>query len=426
MSNHLAIATVTATLGDIVHRAAESAVSSSVSLQFGRPTAPTSGATERKVHVYLYQVTPNAALRNNDLPTRDSEGRLTRRPQAALDLHYLLSFYGDDKTLEPDRMVGAVTRDLHTRPVLTAQAISDAIGSRAELTGSDLATAMEQVKFTPAQLSLDEISRLWSVMVQTPHVLSVIYQGTAVLIDAEESANAVLPVLKRGEGDGGVDTRMGPFPRLDSWWAGAAAAAARAPRPPSFPVAQLGVRLLLAGSNLGADTVTVRLAHPRLPVQEINVAAEDRDTRTLAVNLPDDAPAQAAWAAGIYNASASMRRGATYQSSNVVPIALAPHVTAIQPNPALRNGSGAVTLQLTCRPQVLPGQSATLLLADREIQAQALGAPSDTLSFAVENAPALNAALVRLRVDGVDSMPFKYDEASRGFVFDDQQRITIT
>jgi hypothetical protein len=426
MSNHLAIATVTATLGDIVHKAAESAVSSSVSLQFGRPTAPSGGSAERKVHVYLYQVTPNAALRNDDLPTRDGEGRLTRRPRAALDLHYLLSFYGDDKTLEPDRMVGAVARDLHARPVLSTQAISDAVGSRSELTGSDLATALEQVKFSPAPLSLDEISKLWSVMVQTPHVLSVVYHGTVVLIDAEESPGTVLPVLKRGEGDQGVDTRIGPFPRLDSWWAGAAAAADRAPRPPSFPVAQLGVRLLLEGSNLGGDSVSVRFSHPRLPVQEIEVPAEDRDVRKLAVNLPDDPAAQSAWAAGIYTITASLRRGATEQSSNVVPIALAPHVTAIQPNPAARDGGGAVSLQVTCRPQVLPAQSAALLLADREIRAQALGAPSDTLTFDIEDAPVLTDVLVRLRIDGVDSMPFRYDAASRGFVFDDPQRITIT
>jgi hypothetical protein len=75
---------------------------------------------------------------------------------------------------------------------------------------------------------------------------------------------------------------------------------------------------------------------------------------------------------------------------------------------------------------VLPTQTAALLLADREIQAQILAAPGDTLTFDIDNAPVLNGVLVRLRVDGVDSMPFKYDEASRGFAFDDQQRITIT
>lgn len=426
MSNHLAIAAVTATLGDIVHKAAETAIGSSVSLQFGRPTAPSSGSLERKVHVYLYQVTPNPALRNNDVPTRTSDGRLTRRPQAAIDLHYLLSFYGDDTTLEPDRMVGAVTRDLHARPVLSAQAITDAISSRPELATSDLVAAPEQVKFVPAQLSLDETSRLWSIMVQTPHVLSLVYQGTVVLIDAEESPATILPVLTRGEDDRGVETRVGPFPRLEAWWAGAGATVDRAPRPASFPVAELGMRLLLEGSNLGGDAVAVHFAHPRLPVQTLVVALADRDVRQLAVTLPDDAPAQAAWAAGVYLVTASLQRGPTEHLSNVVPIALGPRVTAIQPNPAARDVSGAVTVQVTCRPRVLPNQSAALLIADREVQAQALAVPGDTLTFQINQAPVLTGELVRLRVDGVDSLPFKYDPASRRVVFDDQQRITIT
>jgi len=421
VSNHLAIATVTATLGDIVHSAAEKAVSSSVSLHFGRPTAPAGGTTDRKVHVYLYQVTPNPALRNNDLPTRDTDGKLMRRPQAALDLYYLLSFYGDDTTLEPDRMVGAVARDLHARPVLTGQAIRDAISSRAELDASDLAGAVEQVKFVPAQLSLDEMSKLWSVMVQTPHVLSVAYHGSVVLIDAEESAAMALPVLKRGEDDRGVDTQIGPFPRLDAWWAGGAAAAER--RPPSLPAAQLGLPLSVEGSDLGGDTVALRFSHPSLPEQEI---IAEGDGRALAVSLPDDAPAQDAWAAGIYTVTARVQRGDSQLQSNVVPIALAPHVTAISPNPAARSNTGAVTLQVTCRPKALDAQSAVLLLANREVPARALAAPSDTLTFDVADAPALNKALVRLRVDGVDSMPFKYDAASHGFVFDDQQRITLT
>lgn len=426
MSNHLAIATVTAALGDIVLRAAEDAIGSSLVLSFARPTAPTGGSTQRKVHVYLYQVTPNPALRNTDLPSRDSENRLVTRPRAALDLHYLLSFYGEDKTLEAERMIAAVARDLHARPVLSAQVINDAIASRTELTGSDLASAAERVKLTPAQLSLDELSKLWSVLVQTPHVPSIVYQATVVFIDAEESPGAALPVLKRGEADRGVDTRLAPFPRLDTWWAGAPAAADRSPRPPSYPTAQLGARLVLEGAYLGGDTATLRFAHPRRPAQEIEVAFADRDARRLAVTLPDDATAQAAWAAGIYTVSARLRRGTTMQSSNVLPIALAPRVTDIQPNPSARDNTGAVSLQVTCRPQVLPEQSVVLLLADREVAAQVLGAPSDTLTFDIADAPVLSNALVRLRVDGVDSMPYRYDEPSRGFVFDDAQRITIT
>ncbi len=423
MSNHLAIATVTAALGQIAQTAAESAVAG-VNLRFGRPTAPTQ-AGEKKVHVYLYQVTPNAALRNGDLATRDAEGHLTRRPRAALDLHYLLSFYGDDQVLEPDRMLGAVARDLHARPVLTAQTIESVVQGHNELTDSDLASAIETVKFTPTQLTLEDMSRLWSVMVQTPHALSVPYVGTVVLIDALEGGRAALPVLKRGDKDQGVDTRIGPFPQLVSYWVGALASSERKPRLPSYPGAQLGDRVILEGANLGGDSVVARFAHPRLAaVREIAVAPQDRKPNALKLNLPNDAPAQDLWAAGIYSVTAACTRGDTVLPSNIVPLVLSPHVTAVAPNPAGPAG-GPVTLTITCRPKVLAKQSATLILADREVAAEPHNAATDTLSFVIESAPAVTQQLVRLRVDGVDSFPFRFDEPTGGFVFDDLQRATI-
>lgn len=426
MSNHLAVATVTAALGQIAHTAAQGAVGG-VALRIGRPSAPAAGTTERKLHVYLYQVTPNAALRNVDLPTRDSDGRLVRRPQAALDLHYLLTFYGDDQTLEPDRMLGAVARDLHARPLLTAQLIRDVVGGRAELTGSDLDSAVDSVKFTPTQLSLDDMSRLWSVMVQTPHALSLPYLGTVVLIDALENAPATLPVLRRGEDDRGVDTRIGPFPQLEAYWAGAPAAAIRRPRIPSYPGAQLGARLIVSGSNLGGDVVALRFSHPELtPMQTLEVAASERSPGELRVTLPDDAAAQDAWAVGVYNVTASFDRGGTTTVSNMLPIVLAPRVVSIAPRPAPRDVGGTVTLTVVCRPKVLARQSAILLLADRQVAAQAHNASTDTLTFVVDAAPALNRQLVSLRIDGIDSLPFKQDDATGTFVFDDEQRVTIT
>jgi hypothetical protein len=258
MSNHLAVATVTATLKHLVETAAKRAVHSAT-VVVGRPTAPIADA-EHKVHLYLYQVTSNAAFRGADLPTRNAEGKLVRRSQAALDLHYLISFYGDNTAFEPDRMLGAVVCDLHARPLLGRTAIRNAIQSNPTLAESDLDAAVEHVKFTLSAISLDELTKLWSMMVQVPHVLSVAYVGTVVLIEAEEAAQAPLPVLQRGEGDRGVDTRVGPFPRLSGLWIGVAAASLR-PRAASLPSAELGVRLLFTGADLGADALILRFTH---------------------------------------------------------------------------------------------------------------------------------------------------------------------
>ena len=62
-----------------------------------------------------------------------------KRPTAALNLHYLVAFYGDENTLETQRMLAAVARELHTQPGLTRATILNAAASQAELNDSDLA-----------------------------------------------------------------------------------------------------------------------------------------------------------------------------------------------------------------------------------------------------------------------------------------------
>ncbi|HEX6732598.1 MAG TPA: DUF4255 domain-containing protein, partial [Pyrinomonadaceae bacterium] len=199
MSNFLAIATVTAALSQVLLEAVVPDVSgadvTTVHPDGTRGALPTSG-----VNIFLYHVTQNAAWRNTDLPTRRGNGDLIQRPQAALDLHYLLTFYGDEKLLQPQRVLGSVVRTLHSRPILTRDVIRRTI-AKAEfipfLVNSNLADAVELVKFTQLPLSLEELSKLWSVYFQTRYSLSIAYQGTVVLIESEDSTHAALPVRAR-------------------------------------------------------------------------------------------------------------------------------------------------------------------------------------------------------------------------------------
>ncbi|OUL98521.1 DUF4255 domain-containing protein [Variovorax sp. JS1663] len=423
MSNHLAVATVTAALGQRVHASAQQAVGG-VNLRFGRPEAPAAGPPQRRVHVYLYQVAANAALRNDDLPSRGADGRLVRRPQAALELHYLLSFYGDDQLLEPDRMLGAVSRDLHARPLLSAQNISDALAGHPELAGSDLADAFERVRFTPTTLTLDEHSKLWSVMVQTPHALSLAYTASVVLLDAVETASPVLPVLRRGPHDQGVEATAASIPLLEEGWVGFPAAAERQPRLPSLRAAPLDSRLIIVGRNLEGDAVSLRFRHPLRPPLDIDVAPGDRDAGQLRLTLGEDPAVPDPWAAGVYSVVASVRRGSATARSPAWPLLVAPTVTSIVPNPATRVG-GSVTLTLGCRPRIQPGQAVSLLIADREVPAQPHAAVTGTVDFVIPSAPAGAGQLVWLRVDGVDSVPVRIDPADGAFAFDDAQRVDI-
>ncbi len=441
MSNAQAIATVTAALGRIVHSAAESSGVGSVDLNFGRPSVP-GDQTVRKVHIYLYQVSPNAALRNNDLPARSSDGRLTERPKVALDLHYLLAFYGNQATLEPERMMGTVIRNLQARPLLSQQAIQAAIDDHPELNDSNLADSIGLVRFTPAVISLDELSKLWSVFFQTPHAQSVAYQATVVVIESEETIQSVLPVLKRGDSDQGIDTLLGPFPYIESAYFGVPEDKILRPRPLSMPAAKLGLSVILSGRYLGGETMLLRLRHSRRDlrnssneelINDLLVAPDDKSAGEMKVLLPQpgSGATQEDWAPGVYTATAVEKRsgGEPERTSNGLPIALSPVIASIEPgNTIARDGGGMATITITCQPAVHPGQQAVLIVAGMEISGQIDTQNPDKVIFIIENAPTMSNEIIRLRVDGIESMPFKRvdNPPPTRFEFDSDHRITIT
>jgi hypothetical protein len=196
MSNHLAIATVTTGLVRYLQGAVGADVGNAV-VTAVRPDGPASGVPQVGVNIFLYQATPNTAWRNHDLPTRRGDGGLTQRPQIALDLHYLLTFYGDETLLEPQRILGSTVRALHARPILTRQEIRSAVAATAFLAGSDLADELETVKFSPLPLTLEELSKLWSVLFQTTYTLSMAYDASVVLIAADGQPAMAQPVTTR-------------------------------------------------------------------------------------------------------------------------------------------------------------------------------------------------------------------------------------
>jgi hypothetical protein len=193
MSNHLAVATVTGALQHVLAGAA--AVVPGATVTARRPDSAAAHAAS--INIFLYQAVPNAAYRNADLPTRRADGLLTHRPQAALTLHYLLTFFGDDTRFEPQRLLGASVRKLHAQPILTKQDIVNVTKTNSALTGSNLDAQVDLVRFTPLGLSLEELSKLWSVFVQSPYALSVAYQAGAILIETDEAPAGALPVQTR-------------------------------------------------------------------------------------------------------------------------------------------------------------------------------------------------------------------------------------
>jgi hypothetical protein len=332
-------------------------------------------------------------------------------------------------------------RNLNARPLLSRQAILDTISNHPELSETDLTDAIERVRFTPAAMSLDELSKLWSIFFQTPHALSMVYHANVVLIEAQESGPSALPVLQRGQQDRGLEAVLDartPFPELENIHVGITSDIDQIPLPRSYPAAQLGSMLILRGRNFSGDVVEVEFTHARysepdhpkfLAPKKISVPITDRTATEIRVAIPDDANAQTEWRAGPYTVSIIVSSGGELHLTNTQPLLMAPKVTNISPaSPIARDANGNVTLTLAASPQVLTTQSATMLLADREVAVTPRVADTDPLQFLIEDAPVLTDAVVRLRVDGVDSMPFKRIDTPppTRFEFDANQRVTIT
>src|SRR5215213_5253934 len=186
MSNHFAIATVTAALRRILQDAVGDDVPNTTVTS--QPPDTMAERPSNKLNIFLFQVTQNNGYSNLDVPTRNSVGELIEKPVLGLNLHYLLTAYGDENNeLLAHRILASAMRVLHEKPMLTREIIHDTVQPRAgiqpiaEIEGSDLENQPELVKLAHQPLSLEEITKLWSSFFQARYRISVTYKATVVL-----------------------------------------------------------------------------------------------------------------------------------------------------------------------------------------------------------------------------------------------------
>ncbi|MEL7355599.1 MAG: DUF4255 domain-containing protein [Cyanobacteria bacterium J06560_6] len=205
MSNHLAIATVTATLQRTlqvaVQKEFEGARVTTVS-----PSEVGKGTPETGINVFMYQVITNPALHNADVASGRSRRNAVKR-QAALDLYYMLSCYGNNNELAPQRLLGSVVQTMNDKRVITQEMIQSACrdATLSFLQDSNLANQVQKINILPLDLNLEDLSKTWSVFFQTPYILSVAYKALVVMVDGRESLAHALPVRNRQGG------RLSPF-----------------------------------------------------------------------------------------------------------------------------------------------------------------------------------------------------------------------
>lgn len=399
MSNFLSVAAVTASL----RRFLQGVVSTDVdgaTVTTVRPTESGAGLPQTGVNVFLYQITANPELRNLDLPTRRADGSGVQRPAAAVDLHYLFSFYGEQSTLEPQRLLASVVRTLHARPILTREMIRDTVADPAFgfLAGSDLDAESELVRFVPLNFGLQELSQLWTGLFQkSEYALSVAYRASVVLLTADEPAAPSLPVREWR-----FLMEILRQPVITSVDAGGAGE-------PLVP----GATVRLRGQRLqGVQRTRVRLAGQEIEPAEVS----DTEVRfplsppTVDVgSLQPGVQAVQVLHPFLLGDPPEPRAGL---ESNVAPLILRPRLTSAETGPVtLQGGRAAATLTLTWEPFLGARQKAFVLLNTLagSPQPAAYSFPLPPRTDDVEEAdiplsgvlPAVY--LVRLQVDGAES-----------------------
>jgi hypothetical protein len=427
MSDSLAIAAITTTLRNLLDNGLNADVSGTTVTT--RPLdRARQGLSGNQVNLFLYHMAPDAAWRNMDNPWKYKPGE-SGFPPLPLCLYYLVTaFYGDDedgvdtttdanRILGSQRLLGRAMSILHDHPLLDTVAIQSILPSDDSL--NHPYDQVERARITLQPLSLEEMYKLWSGF-QSVYRLSASYEISVVLIDSARPAKTPLPVLRRGAQDQGVFTQPGVSPSLNG-----------VSLPHGKPAAELGDTLVLNGTSLDSSDLSVRLSHALLadPIELAPAGGATYDK--LQVKLPDtgdDPQVPSKWPAGVYSVSIRVQKtDLPAWTSNAIPFALAPQITLTAP-PGNTAPAGNVPVTLECIPQVRSTQRASLLFGDREVPLDSLTTPGDpsapsTLSFVVQNATA-GEYVLRLRVDGVDSIPVDFSTTPPAFAVG--QKVTIT
>lgn len=424
MSNALAIAGVTAVLRDLldsgmIDHAVTDAMGQGVTVTAIAPDRiALEGADARpQLNIFMHQATPNAALRNMELPSRDRNGHRISNPPLALDLHYLVTAYGASD-LQAEVLLGYAMQLLHETPVLSRDKIRVSLNPPSmpvdggdlpsiyqALRASDLADQFEQVKISPAPMNSEEMSKLWSAC-QAHYRPTASYQVSVVLIEATQPARAPLPVLSRGGTtpstldptvmiERGVMVRpdlMPPFPEIE-----------KVTLPNAQISAHLGDAIELTGHHIDGTAHRLLLTQPRLGLELAITGPSTVTPTTVTFTLPNQ---PGTFPAGTYLMSLEVvRPGDTEpRTSNLVTLTIAPQITTLTDPPTIVNldGNGTAVVIIGCTPEVRPPQRASLILGSLEALANPHLTQVNTLTFTIRNAP-VGQHRARLRVDGADS-----------------------
>lgn len=369
------------------------------------------------LNLFLYRTDVSAAWRNLSPPVQGKPGESAATP-LALHLEYLITAYGEEEREEVAHFfLGQAMRVLHDLPIVPRTKLADVLKQ------ARVHEQIDRITVTPRGLTIEELSKLWSVF-QTQYRVSCAYLVTVVLIDSKVPTRVSLPVLKRGAEDRGVFTVAGAAPALDS------------ARPASgLNGIRLGEDLLVFGDRLDGGGITAKVKHhPRphaehpAPERTLPVTAVDASQLRIAIPAAGSSPGiSAGWPAGVYSLRLEVPRpGQDPWITNEIPFTLVPAIVVAPKTVQPPAASFEVTIQAT--PQLRKEQTATVIFDSLAVEPKTpIPDPADPDAPSVVKADVPGDVVgfhrVRLRVDGVDSIPIKKTAGS--YEFDVDQSVEV-
>jgi len=369
-----------------------------------------------RLNLFLHRITPNAALSSSDLPTRDTRGRLVARPRLAVDLHYLLTAYGSEE-LQGEILLGYAMMVFHELALLPRAEVRAALkgtpGAGVPVFAGDdpagLADQIELIKITPEQLSLEDMSKVWTSL-QTNYRTTIGYMVSVVLIEPDIAVRTALPVLSRGPIDpqSGRDAGVAVHPDLTP----TAPVIARAIPAGDRPAMRLGEVVTFSGFHLDARDARVRftevgsatvlelapLSPPTPQKLEVRLPQAALPANSPLVGMGDDPDA---WRIGAYLAEIVLTSpSGSEQRTNRVALSLAPRAVPVA---TAVNGQTRITVQ--CAPQIRKGQSVVIVAGQNQsIVRTPVADRTPSVQSDFDDLQRGATVPIRLRVGGIDSL----------------------
>lgn len=423
MSNYLAVATVTAILQRILQSTVQLDIDG-VRVTTLQPRNIGNGTPETGINLFLYHVARNPALNNADAKPFRSQGTPIKR-QTAVDLYYMISFYGNDTELLPQRLLGSVVRTFNDYSTISVEAIQEALADPTYrfLEGSNLANQLQQLLIVPLEMNLDNLSKVWSVFFQAPYMLSLVYKVTVVTIEGDESLKRALPVSDRNLGG------VVPFPNRPVV---EQVVSASGKLEPILATSSLHIR----GKHLANDITQIRIGGFELSP---SVVSENQITLALA-DVPVDFLRAGVQSLQVIHripiSTANLNHENRAVDSNVAPFVLRPTIKQFRTQKQNRPIDELRSLVLTVQIDVMVGIKQRVVLAMNEwsidqpiayqFEAEFRKVDTDTVIFNLTRVkPA--AYLLRLQIDGAENLlSIDRDETSPTYGWFNAPKIEIS